>query len=732
VLGRYISLISGMPAPAVLIVRGVLAWHENEAAERLFGTEGDRAGTLEAAKAVFADGEARVHPIAGRAFALAPLFDGVGEIEAVLLVESPLSCLPKVLNAFQEPMRHFSRIIHSLPHPVLAARPNGTIDFLSDSWYELVGEGRLMGDPAASFYRAVPPAERAMARARIASGAAGESPFSFRVPLITRTGQRWFDVTLRPIVRAGVAIKWVGAIADVDSEVRSRRSLARSQRHLRFVSEAAGVFARAEGIDDLAGSLARLGAAREEVWGFAVPGLPAPPPGCETLAPADALAIEWKVRATGEVVSTLADGRAVIALPVNVLATPGFLFVAAHASQDELSERTLETARDIAQRLRPTLERRVMLEREQRVSAMLQRAMLPLALPAVPGLRFDIAYTAASDESSVGGDWYDAFELGDGRIAIVIGDIAGHGLDAAIVMGSIRQVMRAVSLEDADPAVVLARVNRTLAHEHGALASAFYGVLDLMTLEFIYGNAGHPPPYIVAAGAAQALPMDGILLGSQDGAPAKTQRVALPPDGAIVLYTDGIIERTRDITRGEAALQAVLERWSAANFTSRSIDLQDELLAGGPRHDDAALFIVRLDDDDEALDIALPASLRNATRMRAAFERFVRRRGFSEERIFDITLGVAEAINNAAEHAYGGAPGTVRLSARRTDRWLEATISDAGRWSEKPSDPDRGRGISIIQRVFDDVEYAKTIDGTVVSLRARLPGDAQVAFAANG
>jgi PAS domain-containing protein len=244
VLGRYISLISGMPAPAVLIVRGVLAWHENEAAERLFGTEGDRAGTLEAAKAVFADGEARVHPIAGRAFALAPLFDGVGEIEAVLLVESPLSCLPKVLNAFQEPMRHFSRIIHSLPHPVLAARPNGTIDFLSDSWYELVGEGRLMGDPAASFYRAVPPAERAMARARIASGAAGESPFSFRVPLITRTGQRWFDVTLRPIVRAGVAIKWVGAIADVDSEVRSRRSLARSQRHLRFVSEAAAVFAR--------------------------------------------------------------------------------------------------------------------------------------------------------------------------------------------------------------------------------------------------------------------------------------------------------------------------------------------------------------------------------------------------------------------------------------------------------------------------------------------------------
>jgi anti-sigma regulatory factor (Ser/Thr protein kinase) len=221
------------------------------------------------------------------------------------------------------------------------------------------------------------------------------------------------------------------------------------------------------------------------------------------------------------------------------------------------------------------------------------------------------------------------------------------------------------------------------------------------------------------------------MLGSQDGVPAKTQRVSLPPDGAIVLYTDGVIERTRDIARGEADLQAALARWSAANFTARSSELQNELLAGGPRHDDAAMFIVRFEDAG-SLDVSLPASVRNATRMRTAFERFARRRGFPEERIFDITLGVAEAINNAAEHAYLGGTGSVRLYARQTDLWLEATISDAGTWREQPSDPDRGRGIAIIRRVFDDVRYVKGTYGTVVSLRARLPGAAQVASAANG
>jgi serine phosphatase RsbU (regulator of sigma subunit)/anti-sigma regulatory factor (Ser/Thr protein kinase)/PAS domain-containing protein len=720
-----------MRKPAALIVRGMMPFHANDAAGRLFAGAEERAHAVDAAQAVFFDGEARVYEAAGRELALAPLFDAVGDIEAVLLVESPLGRLPKMLNAFQEPMRHFSRIVHSLPHPVLAARPNGTIDFLSDSWYELVGERRSLSDPAGSFERAVPPEERATTMARILSGAAGQVPFSFRVPLITQTGPRWFDVTLRPLMRDGLVLKWVGAIGDVDAEVRSRRSLARSQRHLRFVSEAADVFARAESIGDLAATLARLGAAREEAWGFVVVGLATSAPGGEILAPGDALAIEWKLRAAGEaVVTTLADGRAVVAVPLHVLDAPGFLFVIAPDTPDELSERTLETARDIAQRLRPALERRVMLEREQRISAMLQRAMLPLALPAVHGVRFDIAYAAASDETSVGGDWYDAFELGDGRVALVIGDIAGHGLDAAIIMGSIRQVMRAVSLEDSDPAAVLARVNRTLAHEHGALASVFYGVLDPMTLEFTYGNAGHPPPYVVADGRVQALPMNGIILGSQEGAPAQTQRMSLPPDGAIVLYTDGIIERSRDIMRGEQELQAVLQRWSAGNFTARSADLQNELLAGGPRHDDAAMFIVRVDDDG-TLDVSLPASLRNATRMRNAFERFVRRRGFCDERVFEITLGVAEAINNAAEHAYGGRPGTIRLSAHHTDRWLEATVSDAGRWREQPSDPDRGRGIEIIRRVFDDVDYTKTANGTSVSLRTRLPEGAAV-FAARG
>ncbi len=594
-LGRYISVLSRLRMPAAILVHGRVPWRMNEAAEFLFADGAERARIAALAHAVRDDADAVSLTVSGRVCSLAPLFDARGEVEAVLAVEAPLAGLPRLLNTFQEPLRHFSRLVHALPQPVLSARPGGTIDFLSDRWYEIVGEPRTALEPAESFARALVPVQRARILTALRAGAAGGEPFDLRAQLVTVAGTRWFEITLRPLRSGARIVRWAGTIADVDAEVRSRRQLARSEAQLRSS-----------------------------------------------------------------------------------------------------------------------------LERERRVSTMLQRAMLPLALPAVPGLRFDFAYTTASDEVSVGGDWYDAFELDDGRVAIVIGDIAGHGLDAAIVMGSIRHIIRAVARDDPDPADVLARVNRELAHEHQALASVFYGVLDPMTLELIYGNAGHPPPYVVAGARVEALPMGGILLGSQDGIPAATQRVAIPPDGAIVMYTDGIIERTRDIARGEAELRAALARWSAGDCVARSAELQSAILADAPLHDDAAMFIVRL-ATPESLDVSLPASLRNATRMRKAFERFVRRHGFSEERAFEITLGVAEAINNAAEHAYAGTRGMVRLNAQATDAWLEARVSDTGEWRGVPSHPDRGRGLDIMRRVFEDVHYDLGPHGTVASLRARLP-----------
>ena len=132
---------------------------------------------------------------------------------------------------------------------------------------------------------------------------------------------------------------------------------------------------------------------------------------------------------------------------------------------DEIAQ--LDTVyREMALRIRQTVsEREEALEayrREHIVASTLQRAMLPSALPLLPDIRFSASYSAASESQRVGGDFYDAFELPDGRVALTIGDVTGHGLEAAVIMGEIRQALRAASFESADPSAILDRASRLL------------------------------------------------------------------------------------------------------------------------------------------------------------------------------------------------------------------------------------------------------------------------------
>jgi serine phosphatase RsbU (regulator of sigma subunit) len=230
----------------------------------------------------------------------------------------------------------------------------------------------------------------------------------------------------------------------------------------------------------------------------------------------------------------------------------------------------------------------------------LQRTIAPAALPSVSGLELAARYVPGST-AGVGGDWYDVFDLPDGRIALVIGDVMGHGVRAAAVMGRMRGALRAYAIEDDDPASVLERFDREVQHfEFGQTATMIYGILDADERALSFSCAGHMPPVLVEPGK-EAVWLDhqpDLLLGAQRGAKRRTTRLELPPAWTLCLFTDGLVER-----RGvdlDAALERVrrlldLELPSADAVCAQ---MMVELIGENSPEDDIALLVLRRSVDE--------------------------------------------------------------------------------------------------------------------------------------
>lgn len=174
----------------------------------------------------------------------------------------------------------------------------------------------------------------------------------------------------------------------------------------------------------------------------------------------------------------------------------------------------------------------------------LQRSLVPSALPAVAGAGFAARYVPG--QGNVGGDWYDAFVLPSGELGLVVGDVAGSGLPAAVVMGRMRSALRAYALESPDPAEVLAKLDRKMQHfEPGALATVLYAVLDRALDRVRVSCAGHLPPVVAVPGQASGLAdvHSDLMIGVMPGVERDVVCVQIPPGGLLTLYTDGLVER---------------------------------------------------------------------------------------------------------------------------------------------------------------------------------------------
>jgi PAS domain S-box-containing protein len=349
---------------------------------------------------------------------------------------------------------------------------------------------------------------------------------------------------------------------------------------------------------------------------------------------AEAGAIQVGSLLAGAVASTLeaplvVDGRTIGALHV------GTLFARSFTEEHEVLLRLA------ADRAASGIQRARLFQREHEIAEELQRSLLPAQIPQLEGFATAARYFAAGDGSQVGGDWYDA-QLGpDGRLLLVVGDVAGRGITAAATMGQLRSALRAYALDGHSPAALLTRLNafQVGLHERGMTTVALVSV-DPASGELRYAKAGHPPALLVdAEGHVKWLrEASGPPLGALDD-PVFTEGTAqLGPGGTLVLYSDGLVE-----VRGEP-LDRGFERLSAATIAAPDgIDeLSDGILAG------------TLADPAVEDDVTLVVIRRDGARLRAVGEPFPRRRTGLLARQLRVGTWPHEKVRSASVELPGG------------------------------------------------------------------------------
>jgi PAS domain S-box-containing protein len=379
----------------------------------------------------------------------------------------------------------------------------------------------------------------------------------------------------------------------------------------------------------------------------------------------------------------------------------------------------------IADRAALAVQHARLYEREHGIVETLQRALLPARLPQLPGVHVAARYLPGGMGADVGGDWYDVFPLENGRIGVAIGDVAGHGLRAAALMGQLRNSLRAYAIEGHPPAIVVDRLNRLVRDlEQGWMATLLYLELSPDDSEIRFANAGHMPALSLELGDARFIDIDrGPPLGV--GADAEYAEVvqALPPGSTLVLYTDGLVEEPG--VAPDVAL-ARLAKNALAGMSGDPDALCDHLVhaqlgEGQPRDDVAFVAIHTVPLSGERLALRLPAEPKALSSVRRALARWLEQAGATTEEGQAIQLACHEACTNAIEHGYRFGEATFEVVGVLHDGALTLTVTDSGGW-RGAGDADRGRGFALMEGLMDGVDVTPGREGTTVVMTRRLGG----------
>lgn len=367
----------------------------------------------------------------------------------------------------------------------------------------------------------------------------------------------------------------------------------------------------------------------------------------------------------------------------------------------------------------------------------LQRELLPRGVPALPRLQVAASYLLADAETAAGGDWFDAVVLADTRIALIVGDVVGHGVAASAAMGQLRVVLHEWLQSTGDLRAAVGAADRAARSIGGARAATVcVVVLDPRTGRLSYCTAGHPPPLVLAAdGGSRYLPSSGAgALGVGGSHPTADDH--LGAGEVVLLYTDGILERPgRDLAGATVELARVAADVSADRvFRGDSPSTVDrlatqtlELLTRTSGHSDdiTVLAAQRVEAPDDFV-LRMPAAPGSLRAVRECLDQWLSNARIDRRDIDAFRHAVVELVANVTDHAFLDAPGVHMFDVTLilTDAGqLQARVTDQGRWREPQPSPDRGLGLRLVEGLVDTLRLEHDESGTTatVTLQASVP-----------
>ncbi|HUY45250.1 MAG TPA: SpoIIE family protein phosphatase [Streptosporangiaceae bacterium] len=583
------------------------------------------------------------------AFSWFPSHDPEGNIAGVALIAVDVTDRQNSAEAVRRSEERYRSLVQAGAQVVWVTTPTGRIAEDSPEWRWITGQSleEYLGH---GWLDAIHPEDRERVEREWRECVHAGKVFDSRYRVRTKTGSyRHYDVRAVPIERDGKIIEWVGASTDVTGqreaeEMRGRLTeqlsaaalrTARLQQATSMLAEALTVPQVVEVITEVGRSaigaersaVALLDRERLRLRIINPLGLPSTPGALSGDLPLDAPSVMTLAITTRRPVLvenpdsmrrlfaelpdldlflTHSDERAWVGLPLLAAGAPLGALRFSFTKPRQITEEERVFLEALAGQCALALERASLFEREHTTAETLQRSLLPDRLPSVPGIILEARYLPVTRNMEIGGDWYDAFRLPDGRLAVAAGDVMGKGLTAAAGMGRVRNALRALALTDPRPAAVLAGLDRlfTATELDEQVTTVAYLVVDPVTGEGLAGNAGHLPPLLLSRDAPPRL--DTTEAGTPLGwaCPRQQYVFRLPPGTTAVLYSDGLVENRRrglDAGLDELVAVAAQARPGMVEDPARLLEyLVDRMLTGYEQDDDVTVLVLHVPRRDGA------------------------------------------------------------------------------------------------------------------------------------
>jgi serine phosphatase RsbU (regulator of sigma subunit)/anti-sigma regulatory factor (Ser/Thr protein kinase) len=421
-----------------------------------------------------------------------------------------------------------------------------------------------------------------------------------------------------------------------------------------------------------------------------------------------------------------ADMESVLGLPLILdRQLLGVLYVGTRVSRP-FSEDDAALLQLVGDRVALAVDRARLFEQERHIAETLQRSLLPEQLPQIPGMDVAVRYLPAGAGMEVGGDWFDMLELGDGRVALAMGDVVGRGVRAAALMGKLRTSLEAYAFDGRSPEQVVERLHSLMERQHRSeMATLLYVVIEPDRASAELACAGHMPLLIRGASGEARFPAGDVSppLGALPFVRFQASRVDLEPGSSLLLFTDGLVEvRGTSIELRLEELRRIVETGPSAPEALCDV-LLERMLGHEEPQDDVALLVLSVSPlPAQGFTLDLPAEPEALSSVRQSLERWLSEAGTSRRDAHAIKVACGEACANAIEHAYRPGDAAFRIEASRVDTEVLIVVRDFGGWRE-PRGTDRGRGLPLMEALMDFVQVDPSSEGTTVHLRRRLAAD---------